>query len=1629
MSFLDGKPNVFNNLGGMIEKQFLGNNRLETLDLIQKDGSPQRFGKLGDFSKKIDQSEKRSYTEAGFYSLNQFNFKQRDLEILMQQPSASVVIKKRAFSSLAENYRPDASSQEELLTIRATKNLFQNKINQIANFEKLVKINKVSVTMGYIHEALIPTIIDAANNMFAINGSANNDLSSFIGILNKLKQVQAYNKENILSKWFVPNNQLYDTKLGQGTGVFELTNFTTLSTNLGLGFNSGSFSVNFSDPYNLMFITPYDIEKALSDTFTPTRTSPLLQIGQEQLNLIKDQKISELNSIRASRGASPINYYINPNSFIGKPVKAVVNAFEINFDFKFKLQISDIDPIFLESNDKHNDLTNFGINPKEAFTQTEALKFISIIETCATIVSSINSIDKNVKSYNKNLNTIRKELFLQYKGKYIINPMDTVHIYASSKSEIDSKISKGLQSNFNALSFLQFGNNTVDLIKNSFLPNNYLDVEKSIIVGPDFPSWLWPMLRSTFVNQTSGPQIFSGVVDSVSGSYSSSSGAYSVSIGGKDNTYYFGLGQVNMKPSIDVFNGSFYDPLTPFDIKYDTVLGITNDKPKLLPENQALLDNSDFVSYKMGPEAGAIPSSLNFNRDYTKESNLNMIRTFYDPDGFVYKFKKGIGTLVQFNNSTELLEASPSAVSTTKDPFAGQSVIDVLSLLITGEPHNFINYYKTVINFDTYKRDATTGEDPSVSYYRALENNLKKRNYLYGNFTPFKKLSINEADVSRMISNQTSALNFNKRLQEKINERAEFSDKVLALEDIQNPVVGNSTIKSKLAQTISELKSKITDLDKEISDIEKNDYNSIISDPKNYLSVIGDDISVNTDNYINTNTSLEKNKQLRKELRKKVNFLTQRLSWKVKANEDINLVIIDDSFDKDYDLMAYEKSFQNQFSLFQSQFNTVSQFITDTAKLLNLEVFADSQGHIQIRSPQYNKVPSSVFSNLLKQKQDKGIQVFPEFLEKLYAVQLDTLFKQIEFTEDLIRLYCALLGKAFDSDCEALLKSSVSGGAGFSFLSNENSGRILGGDSSFKIFTESNPDIKQDIKNKIIPVSNKTLFKTTNASISDVSTVVNTQASVNNLFDVVKRKNYLFGNNGNPGGKESLGVEVLQNGVNSARVQLLQDRISAYQGQKIDLTSLYATTNGQTLILATGRVAYKDLLGILDKIKQSVEERQRNIKIASKALVNLKEGLNLDNSNIATNILAPNLTNNSHIPENFEHMIEDETYDDFGPGSGQRFIIKPVQIKSIDLSENPPQFTTVEVSGSYGDGFIAQGDLPSDLNSFQNGGNAITSAQAIDYDLFKMYGFRSPNSIHAPFLTNPETQLAPYAVMLLNIARGSILQGKVSIAGSEYMQVGDVVYIEDRDLLFYVEQVSHSFGNEGSFSTTLSLSYGHNPGEYIPTPLDIVGKILYKNKNMANYYHHRQDNTTNQTHLGVILGNADNQSRNGYGADSIIDSTSNKYAESNISQLQAISSQGNNATSLIQDNYNPVVEIRIYYNSKAKDGSYKSSNATLLSQANTVKDLLTRKITLTSNDAFKDLKTIDASRISVVEVDLATDPIRYCSGKSFYLSRLNVADSDTINSSFINNPAQKVKNVDKFIYNNVIDCWVVFKKS
>ena len=187
----------------------------------------------------------------------------------------------------------------------------------------------------------------------------------------------------------------------------------------------------------------------------------------------------------------------------------------------------------------------------------------------------------------------------------------------------------------------------------------------------------------------------------------------------------------------------------------------------------------------------------------------------------------------------------------------------------------------------------------------------------------------------------------------------------------------------------------------------------------------------------------------------------------------------------------------------------------------------------------------------------------------------------------------------------------------------------------------------------------------------------------------------------------------------------------------------------------------------------------------------------------------------------FDHLIDDDTRNLLGPGSGRRFVIYDEQIKSYEVRESEPEVTRIDIFGS-------TPLINEQMKGVTGGENLIQWAGAVDYDLWRQYGYKWKAVQDAPFISDAETQAKPLALQHLALQRAVVFSGSIQLAGNEYYQPGDTIYIPSKGLLFYVSSVTHSFTYGSSFDTNLTLLYGHPPGNYLPTPMDIIGQSYSK---------------------------------------------------------------------------------------------------------------------------------------------------------------------------------------------------------
>ena len=1435
MSFLSS-------LGGILNTQFgIGENTSHSIDSV--DGGA--YGRLGDYARKIDKAAERTYIEDGFIR----DIRPRSRSLLYQQPDFYVVVKKRMFSTLVDNTKLDMLEENERIIVAATKRLFQNKCRTLSIYEKLTKIEQLTVDSGRFNTALAPALlnlIDQGNEVFSLFGGGMNPSTK--SAIDTLRRVMSYSEPGAYSNWTINDyDAVFGRDVGEGPGTFELTNIASVRTTVSTEWGGGQASFTIEDPYNLLTITERDIDQAISDVCNPMRAGSYYQFVESELQKTIDRFKTDLAFERKARGASQITFKISSGTILSNRVRAILDneGREIIFNYStgvgnflssigsantakkvassvaniFSTGNVEIDPQFIQGN------TAGIISVNDQLTPSERKKFEQIISDIFTMLAQHETSKREMKSRNLKTNYIRNRMRLFFNGKYIIQPMDTITVWMTSRTGEDARMPGGFQKRQNERSLgtiqkfdtiIKNINGAVNSLKSK--PNtSYDDLERLSVVGPDMPSWLWRMFRQDITGQPTGPCIFSGLVgrgsQGVSGDWGD--GKWTISFSCEDHTGYFDKSMVNFKPSSDVFNASIYDPLTPFDVSFDAATGASitdqsgGDFPPLLPENQRLLQ-SGMLLFRSGPNKGTAASTYLYDHAPKEISFDSWRKVLHDPEGLVYRWKQGIQSLT-FSRRPNVKTSTDQerAVLLTQKPFAGQDVMNVISLLITGMPYNYSTFLKAAIDNGNSLgvRDGLNNIPASSTYIQGLLAEIEKNNLIWGNFIPHKQLVVNPEAEKFIAQQRLDLITQNSSLTQKINELARIKDQVLLESQSslqQGPGgVDNGSVASIIYQ------EKIKALTQQIKNDQKsfttNIANQIDNNPDIGITVIGNEI--NTDPAVTDKTPRDQRDDL--QMRQRLFAMTARRYWQVRANQDRNLFIVDDQYDKNFDIMAFEKRIGSKIEVFNSQYSNISEQISHVRKLLNLECFANTQGHIMVRPPGYNKIPSSVFYKMFQDKDVNGIKVFPDFLESLYFNQTKDILNQLEVVEDNIRLYGIALGATTDSEIVQLIGTSAK-------------------DSNFNFLTDGAGDLNlKQLPGQADPDSARSEELSFLNSLSDLQNRISDRVKSSKLFTVSLQAD-AFLNDFKPD------PDVQATAFENVRTQLRNKTGT----EPPTLDQLFANPQFSRI----GERSNVAKTGLINQIATLVSQRQSLLKSVLNSIKNLQEGVSVNatpdlgsnskNNMVVNAVSAPFLNRKTQIPQVLEHMIEYEDVDDLGPGSGRRFVLTADRIVSMTISENPPPFTMVSVNGLFGQGYA---DPPGGMKT-SNDGNAVTSAYAVDYDMWYQYGFRAPKSIEAPFFSDPNTQCAPYAVAALLEARENILQGTVSVAGyNEYYQPGDVIYIEDRNLLFYVKSVSHSC-SYSSLTTSLELTYGHSPGEYIPTMLDIVGKILYSAQGFFNQH-------------------------------------------------------------------------------------------------------------------------------------------------------------------------------------------------
>ena len=1391
--------------------------------------------------------------------------------ITSQQPMLTVYLKKRAFWSLKNENTIKYLDSGEKLFLRATKTLFEKKCSQIAAYEALTKLqtlideeseldaSRAEQMATFLEEALDGTLAvayDIYNQSMqgvTVDGQFDVDASAELVTLaeeNLWNAIQEENKfRNIIdgframaskarglrnatqTTWVVDNDVPDIFGVGRGSGVIELTCVADISTSLTLESSLGNINFTIEDPYNLMKISNNDIESALSSAKAESEMfeSGLSLKGPQYYLDEARRKEEELRRKRRNKIAGNIDYWLGTNlsQDSGNDVLGTTDAPEIVFEVnpssgaanKVSATLTNSPEVFTKDDFRIIMLRQpleFQLNPEEDKLVEE---IFSLLENYVIEVQNLNSGYRE-NNLDPDVRHARTQLRKHYLGKSIVQPMDGVHVYIRGNTVKHDELVGPLATLLNNTQFIKSFSNDADVT------NNMLEKEMEAfgISEYDIPTDLYRSFRTSGMLRNGGVHVFGGLVSEVSEEYNASSGVYTTTVSGRSNLRWLTLSRVNFAPSLDQTQGLLEDPLTPFDIQTNPGTGLI-EKANLNKQNQERKDKG-ILFFNSGPWAGQPYDDLKAKYDYIDSGDGGVQEQLKHVPGIVYKWKEGIITATRNVNLQTSLDGSEDnvaklrrdmGISVVPKPFSGQDAADIVSMLVTGFPHNYESFYENAMSVGTFN-NSPAANSPQT-YFHSFFDILRSQNMTFGNFQPVKVINVDPEVMHRRIKEQGFLTTQSKEINELRRQLSDFLDQrnVLGLSEAYSSADDEET--SRLWRSLDTI---ISDIKKQIDTKTKEFATTADSVESAGMRIYGNDIAFDV-----AQGADEDEKQTASRLRLRNTLLKFRPQHDCKFNYDSNLFIVGDEYDKDLDIQAFviDALGSQQTDLWKSSFKDPLETCKTVAKTLDFEFFCDTQGHIQFRPPRYNKVPLSLLLKMFILSDREGKEIYPAFVKSLFKSQHQSYSDELELLDFEIDMEKLLLGEAY-------------------LDINRKQGVVV--DELLK--SDSPPDTLStedmaDRVNKIIDLKN------------DISTRV--------------------------GGK---------------KLDPKSDE------DKKDIASeIQALTDPSNPNMYSNRLAHMNRLGKLVSRRQMVYETKQKLD---------EQGAKYE----ATTSVGSFTSSHADILGPYEDLIEDDYNDYLGPGSSKRFIIYDHQIIRSNFTESDQNaFCNVGVDGQQD----LVGDKPGSL-----GGVPVLWAGATDFDLWRQYGWRPMDGgVSRPYFRNAETQCAPYAVMLLSRARKNIVRGSLTVYGNEYYQLGDVVYINSRDMLYYVTSVRHNFSySGGNFTTSLELGYGHPLGEYIPTPLDVIGKKLIQHQTEANAVVTSRE--TASTPLGVHLGLV-KFPPNGT-PDEFITMLSGAYAKFNVEELKNSLVKANiYVGDNTKDSY-PKVEVRGFLTSPANEDAVKN---------------------------------------------------------------------------------------------------------
>ncbi len=1310
--------------------------------------------------------------------------KPQERNIVTLSPKSSILIKKKAFSTFKEVNDLQWLDRTEKMLLRSTKALFAYKVAQIRAYESL---NQVET---FFHD------------------SAEVNLSLLASLIEQAKFLTVDSQVDFNSSLFNQIVQAVSTSLADA-------GYDQLKEDVLLLLERNAFAAEL--PFTTWIVDPNS-----TDNYETGPGTGVIELGMftgfsTQTNLNTDPSSADFSMEDPYR---------------------IMNVTEA--DIEIAIEEALVGTVGLLSS-----LTNPEAPPIDTRSIVGAgLEFLGL----GTLDSSIN------------VDYIRDRLRIFYLGKPFISSGDGVHFFIRGNKTI------------------QEFSNQENIFDRDFLSvdESIFEAERILFTSGKIDLETYKNIRQFSDNSFAMYHVFGGYITTVSESWNN--GRWSLKVSCTDNMGWLTWSRFMITPALQDPQGILEDPLTPYELKTDpTGMILSANGPQLLEENKSLI-KSGLLFYDSGILNGQVATENNLLQgQYNKSGSLSGTKIFQHPQGLVYRWKEGIITATAGINLVDPLhekEVNQSlhnqtyGLTVAQDVLNNLDIANILSILIVGQPYNvetFVNQAYQVHNINRQGAHAAlTNSDP----LSAVLNVVRRQNNHFGYFRPYRMITMSSQTLLQTASSNILRTGINEKIRQLQQRRAQLDLLIKRLQTPSNNPAGQILLNS-LREERRSIESGISEQIKLLNQSGTVSSTDLITQNFN---LFGKSKTLPLTGNYTADHQITRAMTLVGSLRKIED---------VRLNRDQNLFIVSDQYDEQTDIRPFIFKIKDaDYKIFKGNFVSVYDKCAEASKFINLEFYCSSQGHLEFRPPQWNKTPLSVLQRLFQINQETNKKIVPEFLTEIFQTRSSSLRREIHSLNIRIVILSLLLNKYPDRNIipnfnpmvsnDIILGEGTVGKASLKFFGVsevEASGQLDLLDGKFQFGIGTLIDTASQLLGTGLNIE-AGLGKDGDILNGDTRTLLGIfdpifQESVGLTNDVLTVASQPSGASAikiaNPSNLNSLREDFVKlSGLDPAS-DLVTDN-GKFQNTSFIFSNSSTSSNAAVDNIEKANNYLKKLQETISKrdslvsILQRNEEKEKELEEVEEVLsgeftagkeaqatgflagvINSTEKIidTLDRASNTVKTITDIFTGDATQGTLFDHLIADDSRNLLGPGSGKRHVIFDHDIVSCTFTEQPPDFCRIDIVG----------DAPVIGDSLQNPfQERYFWAGATDFDLWRQYGYKHGGNRAIPFANDPELQSKPYAIFELQLQRVKINSATLTLVGNEYYEPGDTVYIPSKGLLYYVRSVGHSFEFGQDFSTTLNLEFGHPPGTYLPSPLDIIGQQYTKDPLTGNILTYRNSN-------------------------------------------------------------------------------------------------------------------------------------------------------------------------------------------